>query len=265
MEPEDMILDIDGVKQGYNEKVIIDDINITAESGEVITILGPNGSGKSTLIKTICNLMQPWAGTVSIDGTPISEIDSKEFAKIVGYVPQKAAFFGRSTVYDSVLIGRRPHMEWSYSKEDINAAADAMIKMKVDSLYNQDVSELSGGQVQRVTLARTLAQNPKFYIFDEPTSALDLKNQLDTLKIMRDIINNNGACMIMAMHDMNLALRYSDKVAVLKDGKVYGFGPAEEIITTKMIKDVYDVDSEIVEGARGKYVHAYYVDIKDEV
>ena len=265
MEPKDMILEINGVTQGYGKKAVIEDINMTAGSGEVVTVLGPNGSGKSTLIKTICNIMEPLGGTISIDGTPIGKIDRKEFAKIVGYVPQKATFFGQSTVYDSVLIGRRPHMEWSYSKEDIDMAADAMLKMKIDSLYDRQVSELSGGQTQRVTLARTLAQNPTFYVFDEPTSALDLRNQLDTLKIMKDIIKVKGACMIMAMHDLNLALRYSDKVAVLKDGRVYGFGPTEEIITTAMIKDVYDVDSEITEGSRGKYVHAFYDDQEAEI
>jgi iron complex transport system ATP-binding protein len=162
-----------------------------------------------------------------------------------------------------VLIGRRPYAEWSYSKKDINIAADAMIKMKVDSLYDRQVSELSGGQVQRVTLARTLAQDPKFYIFDEPTSALDLRNQLDTLKIMRSIIRETGVSMVMAMHDLNLALRFSDKVMALKDGKVYGFGPAKDIITEKMIKDVYNVDSEIIKGPRGIYIYAFDDDSDD--
>ena len=257
MEPEDMKLELKNIKQGYGHKVIVEGINMTIEAGEVVTILGPNGSGKSTLIKTICNIMEPKEGAITINDTDIRQIEKKEFAKIVGYVPQITIFFGQSTVYDSVLIGRKPYVEWSYSKDDINIAANAMIKMGIDSLYDRQVSELSGGQIQRVSLARTLAQDPKFYIFDEPTSALDLRNQLDTLTMMRGIIKNKGVSMVMAMHDLNLALRYSDKVMALKDGTVYNFGPAEEVITEQMIKDVYGVDSEIFDGPRGKIIYAY--------
>ncbi|MDR2866003.1 MAG: ABC transporter ATP-binding protein [Methanomassiliicoccaceae archaeon] len=251
-----MRLEISGIKQGYGKKVIIEDISMTAGSGEVVTILGPNGSGKSTLIKTICNIMEPKEGTISIDGVNIDQMDRREFAKIVGYVPQTGMVFGQSSVYDSVLIGRRPYVEWSYSKEDINIAAEAMIKMKVDDLYDRQVSELSGGQFQRVTLARTLAQSPAFYIFDEPTSSLDLRNQLDTLRIMRAMVKEKGVCMIMAMHDLNLALRFSDKVMVLKDRRVYAFGSAHEVITEKMIRDVYKVDSMIIDGPEGRYIYA---------
>lgn len=256
MEPQDMKLELDGIKQGYGRKVIIEDISMQVESGEVVTILGPNGSGKSTLIKTICNFLPPMSGTVTLDGKNISDIGRSEFAKTIGYVPQTTMFFGQSSVYDSVLLGRRPYMKWSYSREDINTAADSMVKLGIDSLYDRQVSHLSGGQVQRVALARTLAQNPRFYIFDEPTSALDLRNQLDTLKLMRSIIKERGASMVMAMHDLNLAFRYSDKVLALKDGRVYNFGPAEDVITEKMIKDVYNVDSEIVDSPNGKFIYA---------
>ncbi|MDR1691094.1 MAG: ABC transporter ATP-binding protein [Candidatus Methanoplasma sp.] len=252
-----MKLELSGIRQGYGSKIIVEDINMSVESGEVVTILGPNGSGKSTLIKTMCNIMEPKAGTITIDDVNISDIDKKEFAKIVGYVPQHTIYFGQSSVYDSVLLGRKPYTDWSYSREDINIAAEAMIRMNIDDLYDRPVSELSGGQVQRVSLARALAQNPRFYIFDEPTSALDLRNQLDTLKVMRRIIKENGASMVMAMHDLNLALRYSDKVLALKDGQVYGFGAAEAIITEEMIKDVYGVDSQIMDSPKGKFIYAF--------
>jgi iron complex transport system ATP-binding protein len=260
---EAMRLTIEGLSQGYEGKTIIHDIDMEANSGEVVTLLGPNGAGKSTLIKTICNVMRPKSGSVRIDGREVSDIDKKEYAKLIGYVPQTAVFFGSATVYDSVLIGRRPYVKWSYTRADIEAAADAMIRMKIDDLYDRPIHRLSGGQRQRVTLARALAQAPSFYVFDEPTSALDLRNQLDTLKVMRQVINDTGACMIIAMHDLNLAYRYSDKVLVLKDGTVYGFGDTEEIITPQMIKDVYGVDAEIVEGSKGKFIHSYDSDLDD--
>jgi len=256
-----MRLEVNGVEQGYGKKTVIKDINFCVDPGEVVTILGPNASGKSTLIKTMCNILPPKSGTVTIDGVNILEMDRKEFAKIVGYVPQTTTFFGHSTVYDTVLIGRKPYTEWSYSEDDINIAADAMMKMKVGLLYDRLVSELSGGQIQRVSLARSLAQNPRFYMFDEPTSALDLRNQLDTLKMMRSLVRETKASMVMAMHDLNLALNYSDKVMALKDGTVYKFGTTEEVITEKMIKDVYNVECEIVDGPRGKFIYSYDEDI----
>ena len=254
-------LTISDLSQGYEGKVILHDINMEANSGEVVTLLGPNGSGKSTTIKTTCNVKKPISGTIDIDGRNILEIDKREYAKLIGYVPQTAVFFGSSTVYDNVLIGRRPYVEWSYRSEDIQAAADAMIRMKVDDLYDRPIHRLSGGQRQRVTLARALAQSPSFYVFDEPTSALDLRNQLDTLKVMRQVINETDACMIIALHDLNLAYRYSDKVLVLKDGTVYDFGKTEDVITPEMIKDVYGVDAEIVEGSKGKFIHSYDADL----
>ncbi len=265
MEGEGMRMDIEGIRQGYGSRDIISDISFHAGTGEVVTILGPNGSGKSTLIKTMCRIMEPREGTISIDGREISEIPRDEFAKIVGYVPQNPEFIGYSSVYDSVLIGRRPYVKWNYSKDDINKAAQAMTFMKVDDLYDRQVSDLSGGQRQRVVLARALAQDPMFYVFDEPTSALDLRNQLDTLKVMRRIIKERGTCMVVALHDLNLALRYSDKVLVIHDGSTYAFGTPDEVITEKTILDVYGVESEISEGPKGKYVHAYDSEIDAEM
>lgn len=252
-----MMMDVKGIRQGYGERDVISDVSFQAHTGEVVTVLGPNGSGKSTLIKTMCRIMEPRDGAISIDGQIIEDIPRDEFAKIVGYVPQDPEFIGYSSVYDSVLVGRRPYVQWNYSREDIAKAAEAMKFMKVDGLYDRQVSELSGGQRQRVTLARALAQDPMFYIFDEPTSALDLRNQLDTLKIMRRIIKERNTCMVVALHDLNLALRYSDKVLVIHDGTSYAFGAPEEVITEKMISDVYGVESEIVDGQNGRYVHAY--------
>ena len=257
MGDEGMSLVIEGLEQGYNGKTVIRGVDMDVREGEVVTILGPNGSGKSTMIKTISNIMHPMSGSVSIDGTDIRDIPKKEFAKIVSYVPQMTIYFGNATVYDTVLIGRRPYVNWSYSSKDFQMAADAMIRMKIDDLYDRQVSELSGGQIQRVTIARSLVQDPRYYIFDEPTSALDLRNQLDTLKIMRGIVNEKGASMVIALHDLNLAYRYSDRVLVLKDGSCYDFGETEDVITPKMIRDVYGVDSEIVEGSKGKFIHSY--------
>ncbi len=250
-------MSVEGLSQGYGEHLIIDDLSFTAKSGELLTILGPNGCGKSTLIKTLCNVISPRKGTIHIDDRDLCGMDPKEMAKLIGYVPQTMTSFGYSTVYDLVLIGRRPYVHWSYSSNDLRIAADAMITMNVNSYADRSIQELSGGQRQRAFIARALAQEPKFYIFDEPTSSFDLRNQLDTMRIMRRMIRERGACLIVALHDINLAMRYSDRVMVLSDAGIYGIGKPKDIITSKMIKDVYGVTADIMEDKHGPFVRTY--------
>lgn len=250
-------MNVDNIVQGYGGCPVIENISFSAESGELVSIVGPNGCGKSTLIKTLCGVMKPVSGNVTLDNRDIMKYDRKELAKTVSYVPQNFVYAGFSSVYDTVIMGRRPYMEWSYSNEDINMAVKAIVTMKLEDHVGRYVNELSGGQMQRVIIARSLAQDPEFYIFDEPTSAFDLRNQLDTMRIMRDIIKKKNACLVVALHDLNLALNYSDKVLVIKDGKKYDFGPKNEVITEKMIKDVYNVSAEIVNRPRGSFVHSF--------
>lgn len=252
-----MRLTIENLEQSYGNRTVLRDVNFSAESGEVVTLLGPNGTGKSTLIKTLCRIMQPKNGRICIDGRDVSSISKEEYAKIVGYVPQSSMYFGYSTVYDAVLLGRKPYVQWSYARNDIDKAAEAMVEMGVDNLFDRMVNELSGGQKQRVTIARAIAQDPDIFVFDEPTSALDLRHQLDTFKLMRSIIKRKNALMIIALHDLNLALRYSDKVVVLNDGGVYDFGDVDEVITEEMIHNVYGVESNIVETEKGRFINAY--------
>lgn len=252
-----MRMSVRNLIQGYGDTVILDDISFEANSGELITILGPNGCGKSTLIKTLCGLKTPKGGGISLDDVPLSDIPHKELSKKIGYVPQNFAQGGYTTVYDAVLIGRRPHMEWMYSKEDIEICIDSILEMKLENYVDRFVSELSGGQMQRVSIARALTQNPSIYIFDEPTSSFDLKNQLNLMRIMKRIIKQKNACLVVALHDINLALRYSDRVIVLKDGKIYDQGSPESVITEKMIRDVYDVKAKIIDEDGHPYIHLY--------
>ncbi|NLI73401.1 MAG: ABC transporter ATP-binding protein [Euryarchaeota archaeon] len=252
-----MIMEVDGLSQGYGNNLVIDDISFTAKSGELLTVLGPNGCGKSTLIKTLCNVLSPKKGTIYVDKRDLSNIDPKEMARLIGYVPQTMTHFGHSTVYDLVLIGRRPYVDWSYSTNDLRVAADAMITMNVNAYISRNIRELSGGQRQRAFIARALAQEPNFYIFDEPTSSFDLRNQLDTMRIMRNIIHEKEACLIVALHDLNLAMRYSDRVMVLNDREIYDIGEPEDVITSKMIKDVYGVTADIMEDMHGLFVRTY--------
>lgn len=258
-----MRMEVRGLSQGYGQVDIIKGLDFDAESGELLTILGPNGCGKSTLIKSLCGVMKPRAGTITIDGRDSSEFSPRDLAKVIGYVPQTVSASGYSTVYDLVLIGRKPYVDWNYTQEDIRIAADAMITMNVNGYLTRNVQELSGGQRQRAFIARAIAQDPEFYIFDEPTSSFDLRNQLDTMRIMRSIVRRKNACLIVALHDLNLAIRYSDRIMALKDGGIYSIGTPSEVITEKMIMDIYGVSAEIVEDSHGLYVRSY--DSEDDV
>ena len=155
---------------------------------------------------------------------------------------------------DTVLLGRRPYVSWSYRKKDIDIAIESMKKMRVGKYSDRNVTDLSGGQRQRVFLARSLAQCPSFFIFDEPTSALDLKHQMNTMITMGEIVHELNAGMIIALHDINLALNYSDKVLMIKDHKAYAFGRPDEIITEDSIKDVYGVESHIIDTDEGRFI-----------
>lgn len=255
-----MRLEVSNLSQGYGAELVLRDVSFSAECGEVVSVLGPNGSGKSTLIKTLCNIMRPVSGNILLDGKDADNIPKKEFAKKVAYVPQTSEVFGVTTVYDTVLAGRRPYIDWDYGAKDIRVAADAMRTMKVDGLYNKCLSEISGGQRQRVHIARALAQNSDFFVLDEPTSALDLHHQLETMKIMERLCKGQGKGAIIAMHDLNLALNYCDRVIVLCDSTVYDQGPTHEVIDEKMIRDVYGVRAKIMEDECGTFVHAYDAD-----
>ncbi len=249
-----MRMSVRNLVQGYGSKTILDDLSFDVDTGEVLALLGPNGSGKSTLIKTICNIMEPRSGRILIDETPIEDIDITDLAKIVSYVPQSTAAATYTTVMDTVLLGRKPYVTWSYRQKDIDYALDAMKAMRIIGYSSRDVSDLSGGQRQRVFLARSLAQCPSFFIFDEPTSALDLKHQMNTMIKMREVVHDKGAGMVIALHDINLAMNYSDKVLMLRNGKIFAYGTPDETITEENIRAVYGVESRIMEAEGRRFI-----------
>ena len=252
-----MTLSVSNLKQGYGNNIVLNDLSFDIGMGEVVSILGPNGSGKSTLIKTICNIMKPKGGNISVDGVDVTRIRRNDFAKLVAYVPQSTTVFGYNSIYDTVIAGRRPYMQWSYSQSDIEMAADAMRRMHIDHLHDRYLSDVSGGQKQRAHIARALVQDSSYLVLDEPTSALDLKHQIETLTILRELTSSGDKSAIVAVHDLNLALNYSDRVIVLKDSGIYADGRPEDVITAKMIQDVYNVNAAICSDESGTFIHPY--------
>lgn len=250
-----MTLRIESLCQGYGDHTVIDGISFEIGKGKLVSVLGPNGSGKSTLIRTVCGIMKPWSGNVVADDRDVSELTPKELARCMGYVPQKYIPSDYMKVFDAILIGRAPYMTWSYSKEDFDCAERAIDRMGIFDLANKYVNDLSGGQMQKVVVARALAQDPDYFILDEPTSALDLRNQMVALRTIRDIVSDGESGALVALHDLNLAMRFSDTVIMLKDGKIHAMGAPEDVITEQNVLDVYGVRSEVYEGRNGRFVH----------
>jgi iron complex transport system ATP-binding protein len=245
---------IEGVGKEYGGKRVLDAISFSLGKSEIVALVGPNGSGKSTLIKTIAGVHSQSSGTISIDGTDLRKIDPVELAKCIGYVPQHFTYTLYSTVFETVLLGRRQHIKWSVSDEELSRVQHSLEALEMEHMAGSYMDQLSGGERQKVFIARALAQDPKLFLFDEPTSALDIRYQIEVMETMREITWERGAGMIIAVHDLNLAYRYADTVIVLHGGKMAGYGKPQEILTPGCINRVYGVDSFVVENELGKFL-----------
>ena len=246
------ILEINDIHFSYDTTEVLKGISMSADSNEIVSILGPNGVGKTTLLRCICNTLAPSSGTIRICDHDLSELKPKEQAKLVAYVPQKADV-SRTTVFDSVLIGRRPHMGITYSDRDLEIAWDVIKSLKLGDKSLDYVDEISGGEFQKVQIARAITQEPKLLILDEPSNNLDIANQHITMRMIENVVRGRNICTIMTMHDINLATYYSDKFVFVKDGGIAAFG-GQEVITSEVIKSVYGIDVDVIEHKGQKVV-----------
>ncbi|PWR69678.1 iron ABC transporter ATP-binding protein [Methanospirillum stamsii] len=232
------------------------------EKGDVVSVLGPNGAGKTTLIKNICRIQNPDSGFIFIDDTNIHNYKKREFAKRVSYVPQQIvpSFM---TVFDSILIGRRPHINWAVTKEDEDMVWDVIRLFSMEKLTLTYLNQLSGGELQKVQIARAVVQNTDVIILDEPTNNLDVANQHAMLAMIRSIVKKNNACAVMIMHDINMALYYSDKFVFMKDGQVVNCGD-KNIVTPDLVKEIYGIESKIMYNSGMPIVVAKKSDFNNE-
>ncbi|HTY90886.1 MAG TPA: ABC transporter ATP-binding protein [Methanocella sp.] len=249
-----MRVKLDGISVKYGKYKAIEDVSFEVGPGEVVSIIGPNGSGKSTIIKSIAQIIQLASGKIYIDGRDLSAIGLPEIAKMIGYVPQNFHYLFFSNVMETVLLGRKPHIKWNVSQKDLDIVQKALENMGITSMAGKFMDELSGGEKQKVYIARTLAQEPQLYLLDEPTSNLDLKHQIEVLEITKKLTKDQGASMIVALHDLNLAMKYSDKVAMMQKGRLFAFGKPEDVLTVQNINHVYGVEAVIVESGYGRYI-----------
>ena len=234
-----MILDGNGVDFTYRSTPVLREITFDLAPRQVLAILGPNGVGKTTLLKCMNAILRPKAGSVLVGGMDLLEADRMEIARNVGYVPQRCEA-GRMTVFDAVLLGRRPHIGWNVTETDIRIVEAAIRMLRLEDLSLRHIDEMSGGELQKVSIARALVQEPRVLLLDEPTSSLDLRNQLEILGIVRRVAEEHNVAAVMTMHDLNMALRYADRFILLKGGVIHAAG-GPEVVTPESIGAVYGV------------------------
>jgi iron complex transport system ATP-binding protein len=232
-----MILSVDELRFFYRNREILREIAFTIDEGEIVAILGPNGVGKTTLLKCLNRILKPRTGLVFIDGENLCGLDMMEIARRIGYVPQRVET-GRLTAFDAVLLGRRPHIGWDVTEKDLKIVDAVFRRLSMEHLRLACIDEMSGGELQKVAIARSLVQEPKVLLLDEPTSNLDLKNQVNILSIIAQIVREHHIAAIMTMHDLNQALRYADRFIFLKRGRVFRHG-GHEVVTPGVIEEVY--------------------------
>jgi len=243
-----MKLDVKNISFNYDSVRVLKNLTLNVEGGEILSIVGPNGSGKTTLLRCINRAIKPREGTVLLEGKNVAKMNFMEIAKKMSTVRQSADTAFPSTVLDMVLMGRRPYIKWSVTPKDLEIVDRVMKLVDINHLTDRYLDELSGGERQKVTMARALAQEPKVLLLDEPTANLDVKNQLEILSIIKDLVKRENMAVVIAIHDLNLAARFSDKMVMLKDGAIVAAGSPNSVLTQSNIMKVYGVEVKILEN-----------------
>jgi iron complex transport system ATP-binding protein len=244
---------IKGLTFSYGSSKILDDLNIEVEDSEILSLVGPNGSGKTTLIKCIDRILKP-KGSILLDGKDIERMSQQEIARCIGYVPQSSSTPLATTVFDTVLMGRRPHISWRVSDFDLDKVAEVLELLHLDDLAMREFAQLSGGQKQKVLIARALAQEPAILLLDEPTSNLDMKHQLEVMEIISDLVREKKISAVMAIHDLNLAARFTDRLVMLKSGQVYATGEPNALLSEANICKVYGIEAVVMNALGRPYI-----------
>jgi iron complex transport system ATP-binding protein len=253
-----MTLATHDVRWGAGGKLIVDGVTLEVEPNRVLGLIGPNGSGKSSLLRLLCRLRKVASGVVTLDGQDIAGVGRRDLARRLAFVEQQATTEIALTVCDVVRLGRTPHRAAfaAWSAEDERAVDAALERVGLSERHDQLWHTLSGGERQRVHIARALAQAPRELILDEPTNHLDIQHQLSILRLVRRL----GVTCIVALHDLNLASLFCDRIGVLAAGRLVAAGAPEEVLTPALIRDVFGVEVAIRSGGNGRRQIDYLVD-----
>ncbi|QXN95659.1 ABC transporter ATP-binding protein [Nocardia iowensis] len=238
----------DDVKLAYGDRVIIDGLSLDIAPGVITTVIGPNGCGKSTLLRSLGRLLRPQHGRVLLDGKAISTMKTKDVARVIGMLPQSPVAPEGLTVADLVARGRHPHQSWfqQWSATDEAEVMTALAQTGIAELADRALDELSGGQRQRAWISMALAQGTDILLLDEPTTYLDLAHAVDVLDLVDRLHAELGRTVVMVLHDLNLAIRYSDELIVMRDGRIVAQGRPADIIDVALLREVFDLDASVL-------------------
>lgn len=247
-------LTINNISFSYGSVKALEGFTIEITEGEAVSLVGPNGAGKSTLIKCIDRILKPHTGAILLDGNNIAQLNTRKLSTEMGYVPQSNVEVFPFTVFDIVLMGRKPYIGWNVSNKDLSVVAQTLEFTGMQSFGERYFDELSGGEKQKAIIARAIAQEPQVLLLDEPTSNLDIKHQLEVMELVTQIIEEKRISVVMAMHDLNLAARFSDRMVMMKDRQVFKIGKPETILNSHSIWQVFNVHAHITTVLGGKPV-----------
>jgi iron complex transport system ATP-binding protein len=241
-------LAVDAVTVGYDDRVVVHDMTLSVAPGAITAIVGANGCGKSTLLRAMARLLKARTGRVLLDGTPIDTMPSRDVATVLGLLPQTPVSPEGIAVADLVGRGRYPHQGWfrRWTAQDDAVVEQALVATDTLDLADRPVDELSGGQRQRVWIAMALAQQTDVLLLDEPTTFLDVAHQVEVLDLLTDLNRERGTTIVMVLHDLNLAARYADDLVALTDGRLYAQGDPADVVTERMVRDVFGMAARVV-------------------
>lgn len=242
-----MKLEVDNIQFYYEARKVLDEISFKADEGEFIGLIGPNGSGKTTLLRIIDGILKPIVGSVYIDCRRISELDPREIAREIAVVPQIADLSFDLKVFDIVMMGRYPYLDGISLEGEVDEEK-VRFWMKVTNtlhLAERSIKEISGGERQRVFITRALAQEPRILLLDEPTSNLDICYKIEIMNLLRELVDELKLTIICAIHDLNLAARYSDRIILIKDGRIKSVGKPRDVLTRDNLREVFKIDAKI--------------------
>ncbi|UAW97191.1 ABC transporter ATP-binding protein [Halopseudomonas nanhaiensis] len=239
---------VENLSAGYGERTILDQLDLVIEPGLITSIVGANACGKSTLLRTVSRLLSPSRGQVLLDGKSVHRRPTRELARTLGLLPQSPLAPDGITVADLVSRGRHPHqgLMSRWSREDEDAVVGALEVTGTTGLADREVDELSGGQRQRVWIAMALAQGTDVLLLDEPTTFLDVSHQVDVLDLLTDLNRSRGTTIVMVLHDLNLAARYSDRLVAMQAGRLFAHGAPEEVLREEVVQSVFGLRSRVI-------------------
>ena len=241
------MIQVQALSKFYGKKKVVEDVTVSIQRGKITSFIGPNGAGKSTLLSMVSRLLDADSGEVLIDQSNIKKMKSNDFSKIVSILKQSNYMNVRLTIRELVAFGRFPYSKGRLTAEDEKMVDQAIEYMALKDMEDRYLDELSGGQKQRAFIAMVIAQDTEYILLDEPLNNLDMKHSVQIMKILRRLVDDLGKTVVIVLHDINFASVYSDRIVALKDGKVVKDGPTNEIIQSKALKEIYDMDIPIQE------------------